>query len=224
MRSADRVVLGWVDPGQVDGTFAIHIANLYRSRPAIMTLCRVEGGQLSRQRNELVAAFLNTPHEWLLMVDSDEVLTARAFDLLAGVAHERDRPVVSGLVFGAHGGGMYPTAVPAIFRTARDGEDGPFRPFDDYPKDKVIPVASAGCGCLLIHRTVLETVRDRIGLGDWSWFASGPYGGKWMSEDHQFCMRVREAGYPIHAHTGAILPHRKRYWLTDAHHEGRRDG
>jgi GT2 family glycosyltransferase len=225
MKTQDRIVVGWIDPGQVDGAFAANIARLYADRHSrIAALARVEGGMVARQRNELCALFLNTSHEWLLMMDSDEILSIAAFDLLVDTVHDRDRPIVSALVFGAYKGDLYPTPVPCIFRAAEEGEEGPFRPLDNYPPNTVIEVTSAGGGCLLIHRTVLEKVRDDVGLGDWSWFQDGPYGGKWLSEDHLFCMRVREAGFPIHAHTGAILPHRKRYWLDDRHHahEGRR--
>jgi hypothetical protein len=39
-----------------------------------------------------------------------------------------------------------------------------------------------------------------------------------VSEDLTFMQRLRAAGVQVHAHTGSVLPHIKRYVLTDAHH------
>ena len=54
---------------------------------------------------------------------------------------------------------------------------------------------------------------------DWCWFVDGPVQGQWVGEVIAFYMRVAMHGYPIHAATGAVLPHRKRYWLTEGHHD-----
>jgi hypothetical protein len=43
--------------------------------------------------------------------------------------------------------------------------------------------------------------------------------GRWMGEDVVFSLRVYEAGYQMHAHTGAIFPHHKPIWLQEAHYE-----
>jgi hypothetical protein len=40
----------------------------------------------------------------------------------------------------------------------------------------------------------------------------------WRGEDLNFARRIKETGVPIHVHTGAVLPHLKRYWLTQDHH------
>ena len=66
----------------------------------------------------MVKQFLdNTNSDWLLMLDSDEQLTTQAFDALIDTAHDKDRPIVAGLVFAGFGvpGKPYPKPVPAIF-------------------------------------------------------------------------------------------------------------
>lgn len=226
MRTVDRVALGWLDPGQVDGLFTISIANLYRNRSdRVDALVRVEsGGLLSRGRNELAARFLDTTDSaWLLMLDSDERLDIPAFDLLIAAAHDKARPIVAGLYFAAwHAEGLYPKPVPLIFR---HNEGGPgYEPIVDYPTNSLLEVETAGAGCLLIHRSVLQAFRDAAGEHDgpdWCFFRDMPIGGLWLSEDHYFCARARQLGFSVWAHTGAVLPHRKRYWLTDAHHAAR---
>ena len=221
MRPQDRVVIGWCDPGTVDGGFAATLVRLALSRPqqlADMPMIRMVGsGLLSRTRNELVVNFLDrTPGDWLLMVDSDQQIPVESWDRLVAAASYRDRPVVAGLVFAAYpSGDLYPTPRPSIFR--HDPEHG-YTPILDFPRDTVLPVDAAGTGCLLVHRRVLEVLRDATDARDWAWFQDGPTeAGRWMSEDLTFCTRIRAAGFPIHAHSGAVLPHRKAFWQSLAH-------
>lgn len=228
MRSRDTVVIGWLDPGLVDGMFALSIASIYAERlPRIGGLLRVEaGGLLSRGRNELVARFLETTDSaWLLMLDSDEQLSLKGFDKLIASVHDTERPVMAGLYFGAWHGDLYPQACPLIFR-AEPGTTR-FFPIVDYPADQVIEVDSAGTGCLMVHRSVLERFQEDASPHQgktWCWFQDMPVNGDWFSEDHFFCARTRELGYRIHANTGVVLPHRKRFWLDDRHHVRKEDG
>lgn len=218
MRTSDRVVLSWCDPGTVDGAFAAAIVVLATARPdRLAQVIRVQGsGLLSRTRNMQVTAFLDdTEAAWLLMVDSDEVLAPDVFDLLVAAAHDRSHPVVSGLVFGAFpSGGPYPRPVPLAY----DYIDGSFVPVTSIEPRRLHKVDGVGTGCLLMHRSVLEAMRADAtpGMRDWCWFVDGPTGdGRWMSEDLTFCKRLGERGVPIHVHTGAVLPHRKQHWESD---------
>jgi GT2 family glycosyltransferase len=153
------------------------------------------------------------------MMDSDEQLSVEAFDKLVETAHDKERPVVAGLVFASFETGYpYPQPVPTIFQDAPEG----FLPLNKYDKDSVFQVDAAGTGCLLIHRSVLEAIRadaDPHQGKDWCWFWDGPINGEWIGEDLQFCRRVRSLGFPIYVNTGAILPHSKSYWLDDRQHD-----
>lgn len=223
MRSGDRVVVGYCDPGQVDGAFCADLFHLAGARASRLgPLLRVTGsGLMSRSRNEMAATFLDqTSEAWLLMLDSDHHVPLAAFDRLISAAHDKARPVLAGLYFSARpsGGNLYLRPVPTIFRLGSEG----LLPVFDYPRDQVIPIDAAGTGCLLVHRSALQALRDPAPahLRDWCWFADGPTDdGRWLSEDLTFCARLRAAGVPLHAHTGAVLPHHKQFWLTDAHHD-----
>lgn len=221
MRTRERVAVGFIDGGEVDGAFAASLFQLGATRqPRIERLFRVEGHLLSRQRNELVQAYLaQSSAEWLLMLDTDHVFTPQQFDALLEAAHDKAAPVVSGLYFAAlNRGGLYPQPVPLMFR--RDA-DGSFRTFETWPKDRLIPVDGVGGGCLLVSRAVLEAIRDRApeDRRDWSWFHDGPVGNAWLSEDLYFCDRIAEAGFPIHVTPRVVLPHHKTYWLDQRHHD-----
>jgi hypothetical protein len=225
MKSKDRVTVAWIDPGKVEGAFTASMIDLFHARShRIDGYIRIEGGLISRQRNEVVKTFLAGTAEWLLMLDSDEQVTPVAFDKLIETAHADDRPIVAGLYFGTWPrGGMIPTPVPHLYRRADDGVS--VIPVLDYPRDRVIEVDAAGTGCMLVHRAVLEAFRgsaDEHEGTDWCWFRDLPLRGMWLGEDLYFCRRAQALGFKIHAHTGAVLNHRRRYWLDDAQFEALR--
>lgn len=227
MRRTDRVAIGWIDGGQVDGLFCVSMLNLFTARSQrISTVIRVGGSLLSRQRNEVVAAFLDdNDAEWLFFIDTDETITPEAFDILCAAAHDSLRPVVAGLYFAAwETGDKYPTPTPMIMRA---NETGRYNPVWDFPANGVIPVDAAGTGALMIHRSVLTKIRQTSNAsalkdheqGRWCWFRDMPVAGDWFGEDIFFCRRVRDLGIPIHAATGARLGHHKMYWLSDAQYQ-----
>lgn len=221
MKTAHKVSIGSCDPGNVNGGFAFSLIQLAQSRSSRLgPFIRIKGsGLLSKQRNRLVKQFLETKSDWLLMMDSDEQLPVSSFDKLIEAAHEKDRPVIAGLVFASFDTGFpYPKPVPTIFQDAPEG----FLPLNNYDKDSLFQIDAAGTGCLLIHRSVLEAIRDDADQHqgtDWCWFWDGPINGEWIGEDLQFSRRIRSLGFPIYAHTGAILPHSKSYWLDDRQHD-----
>lgn len=227
MKSAHKVSIGSCDPGIVNGAFAYRLIQLAQARSSRLgPFVRVKGsGLLSKQRNRVVKQFLDgTKSDWLLLIDSDEQLTLEAFDKLLETAHDKERPVVAGLVFAGFGieGAPYPKPVPAIFQDVPEG----FLPLYKYDKDSVFEIDAAGTGCLLIHRSVLEKMRETADKNqgtDWCWFWDGPVNGNWIGEDLLFCRRIRALGFPIYVNTGAILPHQKSYWLDERHHQLWRD-
>lgn len=222
MKSGHKVSIGACDPGTVNAAWAYNMIQLVQVRDdRLGPFVRIKGsGLLSKLRNRVVAGFLdNTKSDWLLMIDTDEQLSVQTFDKLIQAAHDKERPVVSGLVFAAFDAhkNLYPKPVPAIFAESEAG----FLPLYKYDKDSVFEIEACGTGCLLIHRSVLEKMREAAdpNQGDnWCWFWDGPINGEWISEDLLFSRRIRQLGFPIHVHTGAILPHQKSYWLSEEHH------
>ena len=221
MKQSEKVTISWPDPLQVHGMFCVSLVELALARPKRLDcVIRVEGGLLSRQRNEIVQIFLDkTGGDWLLMIDSDEQLPLRTFDRLVNAADAERRPVVAGLYFGTWPGGLIPQPVPHLYRRAEDGLS--MLPVVDYPANTLIEVDGAGTGALLVHRRVLEAIRDKAEDHDrdWCWFRDLPVGNLWLGEDFYFCRRIKSLGFPIWAHTGAILPHARRYWLDQRQFE-----
>lgn len=224
MKQTETVTLSWPDPGQVDGQFCASMIELMAARRSRLDgILRIEGGLLSRQRNEIVRTFLeHTKAAWILMVDSDEQLPVQAFDKMVNAADAKRRPVIAGLYFGTWPGGLIPQPVPHIYKRADDGVS--MVPLVDYPPNQLVEVDAGGTGALLVHRSVLIAIRDAAEEyeRDWCWFRDLPVGNLWLGEDFYFCRRIRSLGFPIWAHTGAILQHRRRYWLDQRQFEAMR--
>jgi hypothetical protein len=106
-----------------------------------------------------------------------------------------------------------------------DSEKG-LQPIDAYPEDQLIEVDAVGTGCILIHRSVLLDMQKQATPNqgsNWAWFVEGAIDGTYFGEDLLFSKRLKSMGYKIHAHTGAILPHHKQFWLDERHHTPMRD-
>jgi len=227
MRMKDRVCIGMVNNGTINSMLAqdlIHIAINPSQR--FHNLVQVGNiGLTTRSRNLVVKTFLETTNAaWLLMIDSDERLSIENFNKLVDAAHDKDRPIVSGLVFAAffdNDDALRP--VPTIYRM--DPEKG-LEAIDGYPIDELIEVDAVGTGCILIHRDVLLEMQKQTTPNqgkDWAWFVEGAINGTYFGEDLLFSKRLKSMGYKIHAHTGAILPHHKQFWLDERHHTPMRD-
>jgi hypothetical protein len=222
MKMSDKVCIGIVNDGKINGQLAMDLIHIARDPLGKLDhMVQVANiGLTTRSRNVVVKNFLeevDTP--WLLLIDADERLPLDVFHKLIATAHDTERPVVSGLVFAAFFDEQdMLRPVPTIYRMT---ENAGLQPIDDYPIDTVLEVDAAGTGCLLIHRSVFEKMREEATPNqgkDWAWFVEGAIDGTYFGEDLLFSKRIKSLGFPIHAHTGAILKHRKEFWLDERHH------
>ena len=222
----DKVCIGMVNNGTINSLLAMDFIHIAR-HPSNRLDHMVQVGNIgltTRSRNIVVKTFLETTDAaWLLMIDSDERLSVDNWLKLIDAAHDKERPIVSGLVFAAFFDGddsLRP--VPTIYRMLDSGLSA----IDDYPLDSIIEVDAVGTGCLLIHRSVFEKIREKTTPNqgkDWAWFVEGAIDGTYFGEDLLFSKRLTSLDFKIHAHTGAILPHQKQFWLDNRHHTSMRD-
>ena len=227
MRTKDRVCIGMVNNGTIDALLAMDLIHIAREKDGHFDHMVQVGnvGLTTRSRNVVVNTFLETTNaNWLLMIDSDERLLLDTWHKLIDSAHDKDRPIVSGLVFAAFFDGedaLRP--VPTIY--LMDSERG-LQPIDGYPENQLIEVDAVGTGCILIHRSVLLEMQKQATPNqgkNWAWFVEGAIDGTYFGEDLLFSKRLKSMGYKIFAHTGAILPHHKQFWLDERHHTPMRD-
>ena len=141
------------------------------------------GLSVPQNLNAAAAYFLTTRHEWLFLVNDDQLYDPST--LLRLLAHQR--PVVTGITTGR----TYPY-VPAIYGPQQP--DGSVPPIYLTPgRQGLIPITYCGDHSLLIRRDVIEAMPAP------RWAASAP---AWPSRDaiqHDviFCDGVRAAGFEI---------------------------
>lgn len=172
-------------------------------------------------RNMAVTHFLDkTDADWLFFVDTDMGFEPDALERLWFAASPTERPVVGGLCFmmkhlASDGkGGQKVLPVPTLFMLAKNpGQGVGFANRFIYPPDTLTQVAGTGAAFLLLHRSILEKLREAHGD---TWFNFVQYGdGAQVSEDLSFCWRVINSGAPVFVHTGVKVTHHKELWLGE---------
>lgn len=227
MKETDRICVGMINDGTIDANLVLDLISIAKVRNSgFDSFIQVQGkGQITRNRNKVIQEFFKqTDAQWLLFIDSDERLTKETWQKLRAAADDRDKKVISALVFAdfeTENNDKRP--IPTIYSHS---DDGGFSCIDDYPLDTVIEIGGCGTGCLLIHRSVLELVQQNATTHqgkDWCWFIEGAINGVYFGEDLLFSKRLHQLGVKIYAHTGAICAHHKDYWLDERHHAHIRD-
>lgn len=199
---------------------ALHDGRVIGAGPPIAVSCGADG--LVESRNLATEQWLdNTPHEWLMFVDTDMGFRPDSIDRLVEAADPDDRPVVGGLCFalkniGADGyGGFRVAPLPTLFMPARDkdGQIG-FIGRHTYQPDTLTQVAGTGAAFLLIHRSVAAAIREKFGPTWWDRVAYR--NAQPVSEDLSFCWRVGAVGKPVFVHTGVRTTHHKQIWVGES--------
>ena len=206
-------VVSWLDPGRTEGVFAKSLANMVAystARQILGGIDRVQSGpHVERGRNELVTDFLESPHEWLLQVDSDFAFKHDALELLLDAAAEYEARVLGGLCFSyTKASGPYPTV-------GYWQDDGRVRWAAAPLPEKPVWCEVTGCAMLMVHRTVFEEVGadpfNRVYLGD-----------KLLGEDISFCKRLRDAKIPVLIEPKVETGHVKQFtWDQESYAEYR---
>ena len=172
------------------------------------------GPRIASSRNTLVRTFLDQERykdvEWLLMLDADitfdGALLERLFDGMRDDTGKILRPISSGLYFGGGHGSIFPCMYEIVDPKTNDGMA--VKIIADFKTGDVIRADAVGAGCLLMHRGVLEQLRE-VHEEPTPWFAESVYKGHEFGEDWTFCMKVRMQGYSIHVVTSTQLGHVK---------------
>ena len=210
----DTVAIGWCDNGTTDGKFVEGLTTALVAGPTndmiINTSIRVQGNQIGRQRQNLFdywADKLKT--DWLLWVDSDIVLNLEAMKKLWQSADKINRPVVSGTYFiSKENEGTLMRPFPCLFNDVSQHQIQYVHPL---PDNKLIKVDNAGFGFVLMHKSIVPKMRAaHPGKGMFMETGDGN-DDHFIGEDIIFFRRMRDAGIPLHAHTGALVKHMKRF-------------
>ena len=203
-RTRERVVIGSPRGGSVHSVFSTSLVALQhdqiRNRPASeVRLAGVLAGcglYIEDNRHGLAHRFLNEhTAPWLLMIDSDIEFGADLIDQMLDAAHSREGvKILSGNV---------PLDVFSNVAYLAMPQPGVFAPLRSLPPEKVFEADAAATAIMLIHRDVLQAIREREGE---CWFyrhkvaveERGDYPYRTflnLGEDISFCLRARDAGF-----------------------------
>lgn len=146
-------------------------------------------------RNVAAMRALECGAEWLFFLDSDVVPPHDA--VLRLIAHKQ--PIISGVYCRR----SPPVAIPVMIK------DGKW--LTEFPANAIIEVDLVGAGCLLIHRTVLETLppqRPGKHWFDWRVDLQGVLPAhECLSEDFTFCTAAKSVGYKVLVDTSIQCRH-----------------
>lgn len=219
------VVVGYCHPGVVRAEWHESMFNLL-AYDATHSRRVLAGGRygvqssanISAARNQIVEGFLSTEAEWLFMVDTDMVFEPDLIDRLVAAADPVKAPVVGGLCFGIDNGALFAT----MYDLSGTVDDPAVVRYDVWPRDRMHQVFATGAACLLIHRGVLERIRDHRDETTGRpfspvnvWFEETTFNGSMrMGEDVTFCFRANRVGASVWVHTGIHVGHVKHTVLT----------
>jgi hypothetical protein len=216
---AERVVIAYIHPGETSGYFTQSLVNTLMfdqatERHVVGCLNEWSSANVSSARNSLTRRFLDEyDAEWLLWIDADMAFEHDALPRLIATADAIERPIVGGLCFGASYGVLFPT----IYQFVKGDADA-IRTIrvNDFPDDAIVQCAATGAAFVLIHRTVLEAIRDKAFNAAFPWFQETELSGQPAGEDITFCIRAGICGFPVHVNTGVRIGHHKSTVLDHA--------
>jgi hypothetical protein len=209
----ETVSIAWCDNGMVDGKFMQGITDvLVKSGLTFASTIRSGGNQIARQRQSVIEFWhKSNKSDWLLWVDSDVVISPEKFKLLWDNKDAVERPLVTGVYFTTDNPEeplMVPMPTVFNFTNKGDGSFGLSR-VHPLPKNQLIKAEAAGFGFILMHRSVVDKVMEVA--PDGQMFMEMGRGTKFIGEDIFFFALCDQAEVPLYCHTGATVPHMKRF-------------
>lgn len=175
-----------------------------------MSFVRSNANNIKYSWNKVVRDFLQSGNDWLFSSHNDVVFAPGTLPRLLSWG----KPLISALIFMRHS-----PVVPHIWKSYAPGEYYAMRVHDtrtwfsqhqDYikpgaqimhprPDDALVPVDFTSTSCMLIHRTVLESMQDPWFLWDDDFEGGG--------EDRRFCQNALAAGFTTYVDRSCIAGH-----------------
>lgn len=185
------------------GTIAIPVGELARYSlfahslgslvyPPGTQIAMVQSLSIPRNLNEILR---NMTGEWVWF-QADDHCWADPYILIQLL--DRDLDVVCPLMVRRR-----PPFAPVLFKS--QNEDGEYEPFayDELPDSGTLEVFSAGTGGMLVKRRVIDAIREMQGHDRWFEYQQGEI----VNEDVEFCRKIRDAGFTIHADMEVHMGH-----------------
>ena len=217
-RDHGGVCVAFIHPGETSAFFttsmlAMMLYDGHTERHITGLVNEWSSANVSAARNKLTALFCDEKPDadWLMFIDADMGFEHDALERLMRVADPDTAPVVGGLCFGAQADRLFPT----IYQVVRVESGLRVNRTHEYERDAVVQVAATGSAFLLIHRRVIEAVREARVSKAFPWFQETELDGDPVGEDITFCLRAGMLGFPIFVDTRVKVGHHKSWLLTE---------
>ncbi len=210
------IQLGYIHNGMVNNCFTESIVRLmYYDKPTnggrgiLAGVNHKPGLFLAENRNALIDRFMiDHPCDWMLMIDTDiAFLPEDVYSLI-----DKNEMFCTGVYFSQW---MNDDRIYPIWIEQRGGNE--YAGVTSLRKNSLYTLTGAGCGFMLVHRSVFEKIALAYPDDPWKWFnhdlemtVNGP---SRLGEDFTFCKRARTAGYSLIGHSGIHVRHEKRVIL-----------
>lgn len=196
------------------GTIALPVGELARfsaftysaaclQYPPGTTIAMMQSLSIPRNLNEIIRDSLARPDdEWVWLQADDHVFEP---DLLTRLL-DRELDVVVPLIVRRR-----PPFAPVLFKAETENHE--YEPFayDELPEEGLLEVYAAGTGGMLVRRHVLEAIGD-----PWFEFQRGEI----LNEDVEFCRKIRDAGFKIHADLSCRMGHAGLFIVWPRYQDG----
>ena len=193
-KQVPHLFLAYVHPGIVHEMWMMSVLSLIARSPGVFAIRPAgvhTGPLLSRARNTLVEAFLQSSDDYLLFTDTDMVFTFEDVKTLV----ETDAPIAGALYYSAATGIADPWCTALV---PSDDDEDTFVPLVVPEPDAAtnapagpIEVACVGMGLTLIRREVVEALAPVRRL----WPFAETVEERGYGEDLTFCLRAAEEGF-----------------------------
>ncbi len=168
---------------------------LANSNKYILDITIKEHNPVDKSRNELVEEAMKRNPDYIMFIDSDNLVAKETLDQLIKVMNEKDADLVTALYF--QKGKPY---LPVI----REFKYGGFWNIENPELNKVISIDGCGLGCCLINPRVFKKIEkpyfnfsyERWGKRDIQ-----------LSEDLWFCRKLLKKNMRMYCDTGLISSH-----------------
>jgi hypothetical protein len=216
----ETVSMAWCDNGNVDGKFMQGVVDvMLKSGVKFETSLRSQGNQIARQREKVISYWYeNNKSDWLLWVDSDVVISVDKFKLLWDSKDAEKHPIVTGVYFTTDTPEdplMIP--LPTVFEFAEDDGVIGIQRIHPLPENKFIKVDAAGMGFVLMHRSAVTKILEAVPGAPL--FTEVGVNKSFMGEDIYFFALCDKADVPVWCHTGATVPHMKRFSFDEHYYK-----
>lgn len=192
--------------------------------PVGTTISMMQSLSIPRNLNEIVRdALAKSATRWVHLQADDHVFEPELLIKLLNRLFVDDVDVVVPLILRRR-----PPFAPVLFKRALDSVEDlalrstddlrkrgiEYEPFayDELPASGLLPVYAAGTGGMTIKREVFERIAEMQGHDMWFEYRAGEA----IAEDVDFCKKIREAGFRIHADMEARMGHIGLYQVWPA--------